>query len=85
MKRRLPRIMAASAVMAGALWAANRWLVPELPLADLGAELPNIGGLMALVTLGGGVFVAAAFALGATSVADIKGMIRPRRATPPEA
>lgn len=80
LRSRLPRIVAASAVMAGAVWAANRWIIPALPLEALGEGLPGIGALVVLMAIGGGSFVVAAFALGATSLTDIKGMIRPREA-----
>ncbi|EKV30368.1 Putative peptidoglycan lipid II flippase MurJ [Caenispirillum salinarum AK4] len=83
LKSRLPRIMGASAVMAGAVWAANRWLVPELPVEGLGAGVPSIVALVALLAVGAGSFTVAAFAMGATSLSDIKGMIRPRRAAQP--
>jgi hypothetical protein len=80
LKSRLPRIAGASATMAGAVWAADRWVVPELPLHALGGDLPAIATLAVLLAVGGISFVAAAFGLGATSITDIKSMIRPRRA-----
>lgn len=79
LKSRLPRIAGASATMAGAVWAADRWVVPELPLHALGGDLPAIATLAVLLAVGGISFVGAAFGLGATSITDIKSMIRPRR------
>jgi putative peptidoglycan lipid II flippase len=68
---RLPRILAASAVMAAALWAGQRTL---WPLAD--GQLAALGLLVALVTGGLTVYGLAAQLLGAARLSDIRGMMR---------
>lgn len=80
LKSRLPRIVLASAVMAAAVHAMDRWVIPELPpglAADAG--LPSLSALVILLATGAVSFTLAAFALRATSLSDFKGMIRPRR------
>lgn len=81
-RSRLPRIVAASAVMGAGLYAARTWLLPGLPTGGgwIG-ELGAVGILVTLLLIGAATYAVAAFALRATSVADFKAMLRPRRAT----
>ncbi|GEO83053.1 murein biosynthesis integral membrane protein MurJ [Pararhodospirillum oryzae] len=79
---RLPRLLGATALMAGALVGALFLLDPLLDHGDL-ARIPALAGLIALGLV---VYGGAAWLLGATSVADLKGALRrPRAPTPPEA
>ena len=71
LKARLPRILAASAVMAAALWGGRLVL---WPLAD--GQLAALGLLVVLVTGGLAVYALAAQLLGAARLSDIRGMMR---------
>jgi putative peptidoglycan lipid II flippase len=74
LKGRLPRILAACAVMVAALLGAqfllDGWL--ETPLLRLPA-------LALLITAGGLSYGVAIFVTGATRMAELKGMLRRRR------
>ncbi|BBK34660.1 putative peptidoglycan lipid II flippase [Stella humosa] len=77
MLARLPRILAAVAVMAGLLWAAD-WLIGGwLAAAGPVGRFAGLGGLVAIGIAGYG---AAALALGAAHPSELRGMLRRRRA-----
>ncbi len=66
LRRFLPRALAASAVMAAALWGAS------LAMADFAAAWQRAGMLAALVGLGLAVFAAASLLFGAVSTAELR-------------
>jgi putative peptidoglycan lipid II flippase len=76
---RMPRIAAATSAMAAALWAA----LPVLGPAPAGPALAAAGGLACLTAGGLLAFLAAAQALGAVSLSELRGLLR--RETPPAA
>jgi putative peptidoglycan lipid II flippase len=68
LRRRLPRIIASSAAMGLAVWAAADWLAPLL----VGPLLVKGAALAALVFGGLAVFAAAALLCGAVSLGDVR-------------
>ena len=74
MRRALPRIVAASAVMGAAVAGLMRLLGPALQSPG-----HRYGALAALVFGGMAVYGAAALAFGAVRVADLRGQLRRRR------
>ncbi len=77
LRRRLPRIAAASLLMGAALWALARWL---LPWFDAGAWL-RISGLVILVGGGLGLYALLASALDAVDRAELALLFNRRRAS----
>ncbi len=75
LRRRLSRLVPAVLLMAGALVGLNRLLEPVLNAGGLAA----IGTLIAVLATGGGVFLAAALALGAITPADLMRLVPRRR------
>jgi len=75
LKRRLPRILFATAVMTVALWAFA--LATGMHALD-GA--PRALALVGAIALGMAVFAAAGQALGAVSLGEIRAMMRRRKA-----
>ena len=75
LKARLPRIVLASLLMAAALWAARQGLAPWLA-----RPYWRMLALVLLMAVGLGGYAAAAFLCGATHVADLKALLRRRRA-----
>ena len=75
LKRRLPRIALASALMGLALWGAGRWFAPWFD----GDLTVRVAGLAILVAGGLGLYGALALALGAVRLDEIKAL-RARRA-----
>ena len=72
LRRRIPRLLLAAALMAGAILALRTVLFPmEGPLRFL--------ALAALVAAGGAVYFGVAQALGAIDVREVRGMLRRRR------
>lgn len=69
LKARLPRIVAASIVMAAGLWLLQPWLLP----------LPPVLGLTLLITAGGLGFLLLAQLIGALDLAEVKSLIARRR------
>ena len=65
--RGFPRILAATGVMALALWLAANWMAPWFQLSGL-----RYGALAILVIGGMGVYTIAVFAFGAIDAADLK-------------
>jgi putative peptidoglycan lipid II flippase len=74
-KRRLPGMIAASAVMAGALW----WTVPALQPWLQGHLVARSLALAALVALGLAVFGAAAVLFRAAHLGELKKLLRRAR------
>ena len=72
---RLWRICAASAVMGAALWAANLLLTPWLAIPYL-----RVAVLAALIGIGVVAYGIAGQALGAFSLAELRGIVRRRKA-----
>jgi putative peptidoglycan lipid II flippase len=68
---RAPRIVAASALMAAALWGGNHLLAPWLDERAL-----RIFALIALLTVGVAAYGVAVFATGATRLSELKAMLR---------
>ncbi len=75
LKRRLPRIVFATAVMAAALWAAMEGLAGPLG----GDEMTRAAALAALIAAGLAAYGVAVFAVGAARLEDIGRLIRRRR------
>jgi len=76
LRRNAWRLIAASAAMSGVLIAADRLVSPYM-----GASLfARAGALTALIAAGGVAYLAAAYALKAFSLADLKGQLRRRPA-----
>ena len=75
LKARLPRILLACVLMAAALWAARQGLTPWLA-----RPYWRMLALALLMAVGMGSYGAAAFLCGATHVADLKALLRRRRA-----
>ena len=72
LRRNIPRLLLAAALMAGAILALRAVLFPvEGPLRFL--------ALAALVVAGGAVYFGVAQALGAIDVREVRGMLRRRR------
>ena len=67
----LPRIIAASLVMASALWAGKRWLLPFLN----GPLMEKVLVLASLVTGGLVVYILLATLIGAVQLRDLKGLL----------
>ncbi|BBK45263.1 putative lipid II flippase MurJ [Allostella vacuolata] len=74
---RLPRILAAAAIMAGLLWAMDRALEPWLAAA---APLGRFVGLGVLVLAGVLAYGAAVMGLGAVRGTELRALLRRRRA-----
>ena len=70
-RKRLPRIVLASALMGAALWGASLLL---LDWFDAGVTL-QVAALAALVLLGLALYVGLALALGAAALSDLKGLV----------
>lgn len=74
-RRRVPRLILASALMALALFGALI-LIPDFTALNLALR---IGGLAAIVTLGGILFFALAQVLGGADLREVRGMLRRKR------
>lgn len=74
-RRRVPRLILASALMALALFGALT-LIPDFTALNLTVR---IGGLAAIVTLGGILFFALAQVLGGADLREVRGMLRRKR------
>ena len=74
---RLPRILAAAAIMAGLLWAMDRALAPWLAAAPPLGRFVGLGGLVLAGVLAYG---AAVLVLGAVRGAELRALLRRRRA-----
>jgi len=74
LRRNAWRLAAASAVMAGVLVAADRLTAPFM----VGSLIARATALAALIAVGGVAYLAAAYALRAFSLADLKGQLRRR-------
>ncbi|MEQ8831357.1 MAG: murein biosynthesis integral membrane protein MurJ [Alphaproteobacteria bacterium] len=74
-RRRVPRLILASALMALALFGALT-LIPDFTALNLTVR---IGGLAAIVTLGGILFFALAQILGGADLREVRGMLRRKR------
>ncbi len=74
-RRRVPRLILASALMALALFGALI-LIPDFTALNLTVR---IGGLAAIVTLGGILFFALAQVLGGADLREVRGMLRRKR------
>ncbi len=72
LRRRLPRLLAATAVMAGVLWLLGMVLFPA-------SGLWRYGALALLVGTGLAVYFAAAWGFGALSLAELRQTLRRRR------
>ena len=72
-RRRAPRLLLASLIMAAAVWVGANLLSEGLAAPGL-----RWAALLALVAAGGVIYGAAALALGAASVADLKASLRRR-------
>lgn len=72
LKQRLPRILAATALMAGGLWALQAWLEPWFR----GVPLGRAGALVVLIAVGLGIYGLACLALGAARPSDLKAALR---------
>lgn len=72
LKRRAPRIVAATALMGAALWLAQGFLEPYFRGATIGRAL----ALVALIAIGLGVFGLACLALGAAKPSDLRAALR---------
>ncbi|WP_299358214.1 murein biosynthesis integral membrane protein MurJ [uncultured Paracoccus sp.] len=73
-RHRLPRIVAASAIMGAVVWGLTQLLGPALETAGT-----RYGALAILVAAGMAVYAAAALALGAVDPADLRAQLRRRR------
>jgi len=74
LRRRLPRIAAASLVMGAVLWLAARGLGPALAMPG-----QRVAALAALIAAGVASYAAAALALGAVSPSDLRASLRRQR------
>ncbi|MGE3335568.1 MAG: murein biosynthesis integral membrane protein MurJ [Rhodospirillaceae bacterium] len=78
LKKRLPRLLLATAVMGGAVWLALRWALDIAgpvfgpPQAAAGPEVMRIYVLAPVIALGGLVFLAGIFLFGAADRSDLK-------------
>ena len=78
LKKRIPRLMLAAAVMGGAVWAALRFAEGLMgpvfgpPHEPAGPELLRIYVLAPVITAGGLVFLAGVFLFGAADKSDLK-------------
>jgi putative peptidoglycan lipid II flippase len=81
LERSLPRILAASAIMGLALWPLAVALAPQLAAAS--ALAVRVSALALLVGTGIIVYAAAAFALGAVSLRQLRGQLRRNRPAGP--
>jgi putative peptidoglycan lipid II flippase len=75
LKSKLPRIIGACAIMGAVLWGARQWLWPQAQ-----GQLMAVLVLTVLVAAGGLAFVIAAHLLGAARLAEIKAMMRRKKA-----
>ena len=75
LKRRLPRILVSTAVMAAALWLAAELLAQPLG----GGETERAAALAGLVALGLATFAAAAWFTGAVEPSELRGLFQRRR------
>jgi putative peptidoglycan lipid II flippase len=76
LKRRLPRLALAALLMGGVLWAGDRLLDPWLA----GPAAWRYAALTLLVGSGCVLYAAACFVTGAFGLADLRGLLRRRRA-----
>ncbi len=76
LRRRAPRLLLATAVMAAALAALQQAL-------SLAPGVPRAAALAVLILGGAAVYFATAQALGALDLREVRGMLRRRRPTPP--
>lgn len=74
LRRRLPRIAAASLVMGAVLWLAARGLGPALAMPG-----QRVAALAVLIAAGVASYAAAALALGAVSPSDLRASLRRQR------
>jgi putative peptidoglycan lipid II flippase len=72
LKQRLPRILVATALMAGGLYALQAWLEPWFR----GAAIGRAGALVVLIAVGLGIYGLACLALGAARPSDLKAALR---------
>lgn len=79
LRRRLPRLVLAAALMGGGLWAAVQ-VLPDATASGLGTR---IAILIGLVGAGGVGYFALAQMTGAADLREVKGMLRRRRMAPP--
>jgi putative peptidoglycan lipid II flippase len=70
LRRRLPRVAAATLAMTAALWAVKPWLLP----------LPDLVGLAGLIAIGSLVFLLAAQLFGALQLHELKAVLARQRA-----
>lgn len=82
---RLPRIVLASAVMGGSVWALAHWeRAWAEPLAALtGPMAAQMIGLLGVIALGGFVYALSCIATGALKLSELREALRPRRETAP--
>ena len=80
LRARLPRVVIATLAMAAAIYAAMRMLAVPLMTPN---SWEAFAALAVLVLTGMVVFAAAAFALGASRLSDLKGIARPPRTVTP--
>ena len=78
LRRRLPRLLLAAALMGGAIWALDRLLDPYLT----GTVLERFAALAVLVGGGCLLYGAACFATGAFRPSDVRALIRRRLTSP---
>ncbi len=76
LRRTAWRLVAASAVMAGVLVVADRWVGPAMA----GGSATRVAALAALIAAGGVAYIAAAYGLRAFSLADVTAQLRRRGA-----
>ena len=72
LKRRLPRILAATALMAGGLYALQAYLEPWFRGAPIGRAV----ALVVLIAVGLGIYGLACLVLGAARPSDLKAALR---------
>ena len=72
LKRRLPRLALAAAIMGAALWCGERLIEPY----TTGSFWVRAGGMLALVGAGGAIYGAACFATRAYRLSDLRALVR---------
>jgi putative peptidoglycan lipid II flippase len=78
LRRRTVRLFGAALAMTAVLLVLDRWIDPYTG----GSVVQRIAALAVLIGVGGTVYFAAAFGLGAYSVTDLKAQLTRRRASP---
>jgi putative peptidoglycan lipid II flippase len=81
LRRALPRIVLAAAIMGAVLWAVALVLEPQFAVQS--GAIARISALAALVSAGFVVYTIAVFALGAMSLRQLRGQLRRDRSAGP--